>query len=44
MREPDKKRYINAVNHIEQEEVPFFETEMDFTVLEKILDKKYPAG
>ena len=38
-REPDKRRYLNALHRIEQEDVPFVETEADFTVVEKVLGR-----
>jgi hypothetical protein len=44
IREPNKRRFINAVNHIEQEDVPFVETEIDFTVAEMVLGRKVPRG
>jgi len=44
VRKPDKRRYLNALNLIEQEEVPFVETEADFTVVEKVLGREvWPA-
>ena len=39
LRAPDKKRYLNALNRIEQAEVPFVETEADFTVVENVLGR-----
>lgn len=35
-RMPDKRRYRNAVNRIEQADVPFVETRLDFTVKETV--------
>ncbi len=42
-RRPDKARYLNAMNLVEQEEVPFVETEADFTVVEKVLGREIPG-
>lgn len=43
MRKPDKQRYLrSAVMHVESEEIPFFEQEIETTVAEKILGKKLP--
>ena len=39
-RSPDKRRYLDAMNLVEQEEVPFVETEADFTVVEKVLGRE----
>jgi len=30
---PDKRRYLNALNRVPQEQVPFLETEADLTVV-----------
>lgn len=38
-RAPDKRRYLNALNRIEQADVPFVETEADFTVVENVLGR-----
>ena len=40
MRKPDKTRYLNALGLIEQEEVPFVETEADFTIVENVLGRE----
>lgn len=40
MRKPDKTRYLNALRHVAQEEVPFVETEADFSVVEKVLGRE----
>lgn len=42
-REPDKQRYINAIAHIESEEVPFWEAEVDYEIVRKVLDKDLPV-
>lgn len=44
IREPDKKRFINAMNFIEQEEVPFVETEIHPIQIKKILGRDIPFG
>ena len=41
-REPDKERYLTAIRHIESHEVPFWESEVDFEIVEKILGRKLP--
>lgn len=44
MRKPDKTRYLNAMRLVEQEEVPFVETEADFTIVENVLGREvWPA-
>lgn len=43
MREPDKTRYLNALNLIEQAEVPFVEIDADFTVYERVLGRPVPG-
>ena len=40
LRAPNKKRYLNALRVIEQEEVPFVETEADFRIVEQVLGRK----
>ena len=43
MRKPDKQRYLrSAVRHVESDEIPFFEQEIETTVAEKILGKTLP--
>lgn len=44
MRAPDKKRFLNAVNHFEQEEIPLYEQEADMAVVNKTMDKHYDMG
>ena len=41
MREPDKNRFLDAVNHIATDEVPFFELEADIAIVCKIMEKQY---
>jgi uroporphyrinogen-III decarboxylase len=42
MREPDKNRYLRAIKHIESEEIPFQEDEIEITVASKILGRQLP--
>ena len=42
MRDPDRNRYLNAVAHIEQEEIPFVELEVDFSVVQGVLGREVP--
>ena len=44
MRTPDKNRFFNAVNHIEQEEIPLYEQEADLAIVNKMMDKNYDLG
>lgn len=44
MRKPDKKRFLNAVNHIESDEIPFFELEVDIHVVNQLLGKNFDYG
>lgn len=39
MRAPDKKRYLNALRHVESAEIPFFEMEIETTVAARILGR-----
>ncbi|MCK5000646.1 MAG: hypothetical protein KAS23_13975 [Anaerohalosphaera sp.] len=41
MRQPDKNRFLNAVNHIEADDVPFFEMEADIAIVCQIMDRQY---
>lgn len=43
-REPDKNRFINAINHVEQQEIPFAETEIHPFHIKTILGRNIPAG
>lgn len=42
MRAPDKTRYLNALRHVESEEIPFFEMEIETTVAARILGRPLP--
>jgi hypothetical protein len=42
-RSPDKRRYLNALGLVAQEEVPFVETEADFKVVEAVLGRSVPG-
>ena len=42
MRSPDKRRYLNALRHVESAEIPFFEMEIETTVAAKILGRPLP--
>ena len=44
MRDPDKQRFLNAVHHIEQPEIPLFEMEADIEVVNRMLGTDYPLG
>lgn len=41
MRDPDKKRFINALNHIEQAEIPLFELEADMKIVSQMMGTGY---
>ncbi|MDP6523999.1 MAG: uroporphyrinogen decarboxylase family protein [Kiritimatiellia bacterium] len=41
MRLPDKRRFINAVNHIEQAEIPLFELEADMAIVRQMMGQDY---
>ncbi|HUV06996.1 MAG TPA: uroporphyrinogen decarboxylase family protein [Spirochaetia bacterium] len=41
-RAPGKQRYLRAVDHVEQECIPFFELEVDFTVVREVLGRDVP--
>ena len=41
MREPDKNRILNAVRHIESDEIAILETDPDMALVNKILDKDF---
>ena len=43
MRDPDRARFLKAVDHVEQDEVPFFELEVDFTHVERVLGRPVEA-
>lgn len=42
MRSPDKHRFLNAIRHVESEEIPFQEDEIEVTVAERILGRPLP--
>ena len=42
MRNPDRNRYLNAVSHVKQQEIPFVELEVDFTVVRGVLGREVP--
>ncbi|MCD6201001.1 MAG: hypothetical protein J7K46_04245 [Bacteroidales bacterium] len=42
MRVPDKNRIIDAINHVERSDIPFFEIDPDMEIVNQILGKKLP--
>jgi len=42
VRQPDKNRYLSAIQHIESAEVPFQEDEFEISVVAKILERELP--
>lgn len=42
MRQPDKNRYLNAAKHIECEEIPFQENDIDPVIAKRILGRDVP--
>jgi uroporphyrinogen decarboxylase len=44
MRDPDKRRFLNAVNHVESEEIAFYECDPDISQVNKILGKNFPLS
>ena len=42
MKKPDKQRYLNAVRHVEQREIPFVKLEVDFTIVREVLQREIP--
>jgi hypothetical protein len=44
MREPDKKRFMDAVAHVEAREIAFFECDPDITLVNAILGKDFPLS
>lgn len=44
MREPDKKRFLNAVQHIESEGIPLYETDADMSIVNRMMDKDFPLS
>jgi len=43
LRKPDKNRYLNAIRHIESEEIPYAEDAIEISVGSKILGRKLPT-
>jgi uroporphyrinogen decarboxylase len=44
VRDPDKKRFLNAVHHLEQPEIPLFEMEADIEVVNRMIGTDYPLA
>jgi len=44
MRSPDKKRFYNAVNHLEQNEIPLWEMEADMVIVNKMMRGSFDLG
>lgn len=44
MRKPDKNRFLDAVKHIESEDVPFQENDPDIVLVNKIMGKDFPLS
>jgi len=44
LRDPDKNRFLKAINHIESQDVPFFEIDPDMSIANKILEKDFPMS
>lgn len=44
MRDPDKGRFMDAVAHVQCEEIPFFESDPDITLVNAILGKDFPLS
>ncbi len=44
MRKPDKTRIVNAVRHIESDEIAFLETDPDMVLVNQILGKNFSLG
>jgi hypothetical protein len=42
MREPDKQRILDAINHIERWDIPFLEIDPDIAIMNQILGKELP--
>jgi len=42
MREPDKQRILDAINHIERRDIPLFEIDPDIAIMNQILGKELP--
>ena len=44
MRTPNKQRVLNAIKHIEQEEIPFLEIDPDMDLVNRILSTNFPLN
>ena len=42
MRQPDKNRYLRAIQHIESTEISFQEDEFEITFVEQVMGRKFP--
>jgi uroporphyrinogen-III decarboxylase len=40
-RDPDKKRFFDAVNHVESDEIPLFEVDADMAVVNRMMRRDY---
>jgi len=41
MRTPSKERFLNAVNHVEQQDIPLFEMEADIAIVRQMMGQDY---
>ena len=44
MRIPDRRRFLDAVNHVETEEIPFFEIDPDMALVNQLLGMRFPLS
>jgi len=44
MRNPDKGRFLNAVRHVEQADIPLFECDPDISMVNKLLESEFPLS
>jgi len=44
MREPDKRRFFDALRHVESEEIPLFEIDPDMAVVNRLMGRSYPLS
>ncbi|GEM_PF-1551875 len=44
MRQPDKRRFIDAINHIERPDIPLMEIDPDMHIVNQIMGKQFPMG
>ena len=44
MRPPDKKRFLNAVRHIESADIPLQENDPDMSIVNSILGRDFPLS